>query len=135
MTPRRSKPYFGTCRVPLCRARFAKAIFTTQHMGPFFHQNLSLIGQTRQSMIDTDATCYMETVRWAAAVDASFPRLDGLIWTSHQHDRDFACVLFGDRVKRTDLHPAAPIERVDIGPGRARIGVFCKNYKIDILPP
>ena len=104
-------------------------------LGPFFHQNVSLIGQTRQSMIDTDATCYMETVQWAAAVHASFPRLDGLIWTSHQHDRDFACVLFGDRVKRTDLHLVAPIERVDIGPGRARIGVFCKNYKIDILPP
>ncbi|HME27939.1 MAG TPA: RES domain-containing protein [Acetobacteraceae bacterium] len=66
-------------------------------LGPFFHQNLARIGQTRQSMIDTDATCYGETVLWAAAVHVSFPHLDGLIWTSHQHDRETACVLFGDR--------------------------------------
>ena len=103
-------------------------------LGPFFHQNLARIGQTRQSMIDTDATYYRETVLWAAAVHESFPHLDGLIWTSRQHDRDMACVLFGDRVSEADVTPIGPVELIDAGPGRERIGKFAKAYEIDIVP-
>jgi hypothetical protein len=104
-------------------------------LGPFFHQNLARIGQTRQSMIDTDATCYGETVLWAATVHESFPRFDGLVWTSHQHDRDFACVLFGDRVSEADVAPIGTVERIDTGRGRAHISEFARDYEIDIVPP
>ena len=103
-------------------------------LGPFFHQNLARIGQTRQSMIDTDATCYGDTVLWAAAVHRSFPALDGLVWTSHQHDRDFACVLFGDRVSEADITPTGVVAPIDAGPGRERIGDFAREYEIDIIP-
>ena len=103
-------------------------------LGPFFHQSLARIGQTRQSMIDTDATCYGETVQWAAATHRSFPTLDGLVWTSHQHDRDFACMFFGDRVSERDITPIGASAAVDAGPGRVRIGVFAREYDIDILP-
>jgi hypothetical protein len=103
-------------------------------LGPFFHQNLALIGQTRQSMIDTDATCYSQTVLWAGAVHVTFPRLDGLVWTSRQHDRYFACVLFGDRVGEADLTPIGATDPIDAGPGRARIGDFARRYEIDIVP-
>jgi len=103
-------------------------------LGPFFHQNLARIGQTRQSMIDTDATRYGETVLWAAAVHESFPHFDGLVWTSHQHDRDFACVLFGDRVSEADVTPIGVVEPIDTGQGRARIGEFARDYEIDIVP-
>jgi hypothetical protein len=104
-------------------------------LGPFFHQNLGRIGQTRQSMIDTDATCYGETVLWAAAVHQSLPHIDGLVWTSHQHDRDFACVLFGDRVNEADVTPIGTVAPIDTGPGRARIAEFAREYEIDIVPP
>lgn len=103
-------------------------------LGPFFHQNLARIGQTRQSMIDTDATCYTETALWAAVVHQSFPTLDGLVWTSHQHDRDFACVLFGDRISEEDITPIGAVAPIDGGPGRDRIGEFAKEYEIDIVP-
>jgi hypothetical protein len=103
-------------------------------LGPFFHQNLARVGQTRQSMIDTDATCYAETVLWAAAAHRSFPTLDGLVWTSHQHDRDFACVLFGDRVSEDDITQIGTVAPIDVGPGRDRIGDFAKEYEIDIIP-
>lgn len=103
-------------------------------LGPFFHQNLARIGQTRQSMIDTDATFYGETVQWAAAAHQSFPTLDGLVWTSHQHDRDFACLLFGDRVSENDITPIGTIAPVEAGPGRARIAEFAREYEIDIVP-
>jgi hypothetical protein len=103
-------------------------------LGPFFHQNLARIGQTRQSMIDTDATCYGETVPWAAAAHQSFPSLDGLVWTSHQHDRGFACVLFGDRVKEDDVTPIGAVAPIDVGTGRTRIGDFAMEYEIDIIP-
>jgi len=70
-------------------------------LSPSFHQNLARIGQTRKWMIDTDETCYGQTVLWTAAVHESFPHLDGLVWTPHQHDRDFA------RRYEIDIVPAA----------------------------
>jgi hypothetical protein len=88
-------------------------------------------------MIDTGATGYGQTVLWAAAVHESFPHLDGLVWTSRQHDRDFAGVLFGDRVSETDVTPTGGVERIDAGPGRARIGEFAhaaRQCEIDIIP-
>lgn len=103
-------------------------------LAPFFHQNLARIGQTQQSMIDTDATCYRETVLWAAAVHESFPHLDGLVWTSHQHDRDFACMLFGNRVSEADVTPIGAVQPIDVGSGRKRIGDFAQQYEIDIVP-
>jgi RES domain len=103
-------------------------------LGPFFHQNLGMLGQTRGTMIDTDATAYPDTAKWAAAVHDTFPDFDGLIWTSRQHDRDYACVLFGDRVSETDIIPCGTTEAIDIGPGRSKVGDFAKKYGIDILP-
>ena len=103
-------------------------------LGPFFRPNLGLIGQTRESMIDTDATCYAETALWAVAVHQSFADLDGLVWTSHQHDRHLSYLLFGDRVSETDLTPTGAIEPIDTGIGRSKIGMFAAQYEIDILP-
>jgi RES domain len=103
-------------------------------LGPFFHQNLARIGQTRQSMIDTDATCYGQTVLWGAAVHESFAYLDGLVWTSRQHDRDYACVLFGDRATGADVTPIGAVEPIDSGQERARISEFARDYEIDIVP-
>jgi RES domain len=102
-------------------------------LAPFFTPNLNMLGETRLSMIETDATTYGQTVLWAAAVHASFPKIDGVIWTSRQHDRDFACVLFGGRVAATDLLPGTS-ESIDIGPGRARISRCAASYDIDIIP-
>ncbi len=105
-------------------------------LAPFFEQNLNLIGQTRRTMIETDATAYGETVQWAAGVHSNFPDFDGIIWTSRQHDRDWACVLFGDRVAEVDLHPLARTgQRIDAGPGRTVLGQFAFDYGIDIIPP
>ncbi len=103
-------------------------------LAPFFHQNLGLIGQTRQTMIDTDATAYADTVQWAACVYRSFPKFDGIIWASHQHDRDFACVLFGDRVSPGDLQiiPRS-MKSVETGYGKTRLNRFARGFRIDII--
>lgn len=107
----------------------------TLRLAPFFHQNLAMLGQTRQSMIDTDARAYVETMQWAARVHETFPEFDGLIWTSHQHDRDFACVLFGDRVRPGDLRPiTSSLRRADAGRGRERILRFADEFDIDVIP-
>jgi hypothetical protein len=107
----------------------------TLRLAPFFRQNLGMLGQTRQSMIDTDATSYEQTVQWAARVHEMFPHLDGLIWTSHQHDRDFACVLFGGRVQPGDLHSIKSSMRpIDAGRGRDRLLRFTTEFGIDIVP-
>jgi hypothetical protein len=73
-------------------------------------------------------------VLWAGASHESFRHLEGLVWTSHQYDRDFACVPFGDRVSEADVTPTGAVEPIEAGPGRARVGEFAKEYEIDIVP-
>lgn len=132
--------------VPLPRRIFEQDLLGRGHsrlrlmrslkLAPFFEQNLNQIGQTRRTMIDTDATAYGETVQWAARVHTSFSDFDGIIWTSRQHDRDWACVLFGDRVAEVDLRPlASPGQSIDSGPGRTALSQFASDYGIEILPP
>ena len=102
-------------------------------LAPFFNQNLRMLGQTRATMIETDATCYLETIQWALAVHRDFPDFDGLIWTSRQHDQDTACVFFDDRVSEADLL-VGPEQSLDTGAGEVRLSTFAADYGIDLIP-
>lgn len=56
----------------------------------------------RAQLIDTFASAYGETVKWALAIHAAHD-VDGLIWTSRRCDPATALILFGDRVRPYDL--------------------------------
>lgn len=58
---------------------------------------------SRIQLIETEASHYGRTVRWAQALHACSESVDGLIWVSRQHDTSFALILFGDRVLREHL--------------------------------
>ncbi len=74
------------------------------------------LGIPPRQLIDTTKAHYSATRGWAEQVYAAHPHVQGLLWSSRQDDRALAVVLFGDRVKATDLVDAK-ISRVLIKSG------------------
>lgn len=61
------------------------------------------LGIPPRQLIDTAKAHYPATRGWAEQVYAVHPHIQGLLWSSRQDDRALAVVLFGSRVKATDL--------------------------------
>lgn len=61
------------------------------------------LGIRRAQLIDTDSTHYPMTRAWAKAFHSQFSDVQGLQWISRQDDRARAIILFGDRIKKSDL--------------------------------
>lgn len=59
---------------------------------------LRKLGLTRKQLIDTEKYQYPATRRWAAAIHAADPTIQGLTWMSRQDDTSRALILFGDRI-------------------------------------
>jgi hypothetical protein len=66
------------------------------------------LGIDRAHLIDTTKAQYPRTRRWAKALYSQFPDAQGLSWTSRRHDHAQAVMLFGTRVKTSDLTIAGP---------------------------
>jgi len=60
--------------------------------------DLNRLGLTRADMIDTFASAYPETARWAEAFHRANRAVAGLAWTSRRCDPGTAYVFFGDRL-------------------------------------
>ena len=61
------------------------------------------LGIPPRQLIDTTKAHYPATRGWAEQVYAAHPHIQGLLWSSRQDDRALAVMLFGNRVKATDL--------------------------------
>jgi hypothetical protein len=61
------------------------------------------LGIQPRQLIDTTKEHYPVTRAWAEQVYAAHPALQGFLWSSRQDDRALAVVLFGNRVKASDL--------------------------------
>ena len=61
------------------------------------------LGISPRQLIDTTKAHYPSTRGWAERVYAAHPLIQGLLWSSRQDDRALAVVLFGSRLKVTDL--------------------------------
>jgi hypothetical protein len=61
------------------------------------------LGIPPRQLIDTTKANYPATRAWAEQVYAEHPHVQGLLWSSRQDDRALAVVLFGTRVKASDL--------------------------------
>lgn len=66
------------------------------------------LGIKRGELIETEKDIYPQTRKWAEAIHAQCPDVQGLCWVSRQDDRSLAIVLFGDRVGKTPLSGHAP---------------------------
>jgi hypothetical protein len=78
---------------------------------------LGRIGITRSALIDSPATSYESTARWAQALYECPQQPDGLLWTSRQYDRSAALILFGRRVARRELRVVGSPRPLAIGEG------------------
>lgn len=67
---------------------------------------LRKLGVRRDQLIDTEKDQYPATRRWALAIHAHYPDVQGLCWTSRQDDSARAIMLFGDRVAENSLKQA-----------------------------
>ena len=61
------------------------------------------LGIPPRQLIDTTKAHYPSTRGWAEQVYAAHPHIQGFLWSSRQDDRALAVVLFGSRVKESDL--------------------------------
>ena len=66
------------------------------------------LGIKRDALIETEKDIYPQTRKWAEAIHAQCPDIQGLCWVSRQDDRSLAIVLFGDRVGKAPLTEHAP---------------------------
>src|SRR3954465_8961684 len=64
---------------------------------------LRRLGLTRGELIESDSRSYPRTAAWARALHDHWQRVDGLLWASGQRDTGRALLLFGDRVKVSEL--------------------------------
>ena len=72
--------------------------------------DLNRLGLTRADLIDTPASTYPLTARWAEAFHRADPAVAGLVWTSKRCDPDSAYVLFADRLPPDALEVMDRIE-------------------------
>jgi hypothetical protein len=61
------------------------------------------LGIPPRQLIDTTKAHYPATRAWAEQIYATHPDVQGFLWSSRQDDRALAVVLFGTRVKASDL--------------------------------
>lgn len=69
-------------------------------LATLFEPDLNAWGISRRDLIDTLPDRYAETARWAEAIHAAQPDIDGLVWTSRRCDPDGSMVFFGDRASQ-----------------------------------
>ncbi|MDF0545497.1 MULTISPECIES: RES family NAD+ phosphorylase [Sphingomonadales] len=70
------------------------------------------LGIKRGELIETEKDVYPQTRKWAEAIHAQCPDVQGLCWVSRQDDRSLAIMLFGDRTGTAPL--SAHASAVDI---------------------
>ncbi|WP_246543308.1 RES family NAD+ phosphorylase [Novosphingobium profundi] len=68
---------------------------------------LRKLGIPRADLIDTDKDIYPQTRKWAEAIYAQCPDIEGLLWVSRQDDAAQAILLFEDRLPSDALAPHA----------------------------
>lgn len=94
---------------------------------------LRRLGLRGPHLTATDAVAYPHTVRWTAALHASFPGIDGLLWMSRQFNAEKALVLFGDRVAEVELQVVADPRPLLAGPGRLAVERAANRAGIAII--
>lgn len=100
-------------------------------LASFMGTGLRRLKATHDQISSTDALGYPTTVLWAKAAHEA--GLDGVIWMSSRCNTDRAVVLFGDRVRESELDQSPDFARVfDLGPDRSWLVDFCAPLHIDV---
>ncbi len=71
-------------------------------------------GMSQTALIGSTSSQYGRAAQWAKRLHDQYQHLDGLVWTSNLCDPDSAYLLFGDRVKASDLEVSAYFSSTDV---------------------
>lgn len=98
---------------------------------------LRALGLRAHQLTDTDAVDYSDTVKWAQALHSHHTTVDGLVWMSRQFNSHRSMVLFGDRVKASDLdidvlRPETVFSR---GVGLGQLIISAASAEVLVEPP
>jgi hypothetical protein len=67
---------------------------------------LTRFGLSADQLTRSPSAFYVHTARWAEAIHARHPKIEGIEWTSARGTREPAFMLFGDRTTPEDLVPS-----------------------------
>ena len=81
--------------------------------GHGFHR----VHASRTKLIESEADCYAQLAAWGQALHDCATKPDGVMWRSRQYDDACAVLLFGDRVRRTDVVVVEPSLPLALGRG------------------
>lgn len=98
---------------------------------PLDGYNLRSLGLVRAQLLEPGPKHYPRTARWAEAIHAAFPRIEGLRWFSRQFDGARSFLFFGDRSKGA-LRVAADLGGCATGQARAKIEWIASAAEITI---
>ena len=79
-------------------------------------KGLKRLGLAKSAVIETPCTAYANTRALAQTWHRNLEDIDGLLWISRQDDEARACVLFGDRVRKSDFAVREDRIPIDHGP-------------------
>src|SRR5215203_1640770 len=86
-------------------------------LAQLFGFGLRRLGVTRLMLIEASMRQYARTAAWAQALHGCEERIDGLVWVSRQNDGTRSVVLFGGRVRASDLRSIGESLPLKDGPG------------------
>jgi RES domain len=91
------------------------------------------VGANRTVLIDSEASEYSALSAWGQALHDAAAEADGIQWRSRQFDDAYACLLFGDRVRRKDLDVVAPSLPLVVGRGLELVEQLAEQAGITLV--
>jgi RES domain len=123
--PRALVDRYGACQIELQRDVLIM---------PLEANNLRILRLVRAQLLEPGPKHYPRTARWAEAIYATFPKVEGLRWFSRQFDGAQSLLFFGDRVKRS-LSVIEDLGGCSAGLARATIERIASAAEITITEP
>ena len=97
--------------------------------GNGFHR----VRANRAQLIESEATSYPQLAAWGQALHDCPIQPDGLIWRSRHFDDAYACLLFGDRLRRVDLEVVEPSLPLVLGRGLELVEEIAEEADITLV--
>lgn len=101
---------------------------------PLDGYNLRNLGLVRAQLLEPGPKHYPRTARWAEAIYAAFPSIEGLRWFSRQFDGAQSFLFFGDRLKGS-VRVTEDLGGCSAGPARTKIEWIASAAEITITEP
>ncbi len=105
----------------------------TLRLASLHGHGLRRVRATRTELIDSDADEYPALAAWGQALHDCSAKPDGIVWRSRHYTDSYVFLLFGDRVRRSELRVVEPPLPLAIGRGLERVLELAEQAQITIV--